>query len=165
MVNFESAANRVEITSVKQAVTFLGEHKIKQYVAIVAMTKLSADCTHELLTESLVRAKMMELLSMYKPFSSIKPVAFITGLLSNVSPILKCSLPKVINDLPLEKSIKLALLEKTGLLNDVLEIAKSFESTENQVNSKKLIAKYNVSEIDLLEDYHNSLKWCMTISP
>lgn len=164
LVNFESATNRVEITSVKQAVTFLGEHKIKQYVAIIAMTKLSSDCTNELLTESLVRAKMMEHLSMHKSFVSIQTAAFITGLLSNISAILKCPLSNILDNLPIERSIKEALLEKTGLLHEALEITKFFESPENRVHSQKLIAKHKISENDLVEDYHTSLRWCMGIS-
>lgn len=165
MVNLDSERNRVEITSVKQAVTFLGADKIKQYIAIIAMTKLASDCVNELLIEALIRAKMMELLSMYKPFLTVAKFAFITGLLSNVSAILRCSLPEILLKLPLAKEIKTAILERNGLLYEMLEITKHFENSLGDSVSQELIIKYEINELTLLEDYNNSLKWCFTICP
>lgn len=88
LVNLEAEQGRVEITSIKQAITFLGSEKIKQFIAIIAMSNLSSDCTSELLTESLVRGKMMEHISTYYVFSKIKDFAFITGIMSHIDAIL-----------------------------------------------------------------------------
>lgn len=160
LVNLKSEKNRIPINSVKQAVTFLGADKIKQFVAVIAMSRLSSDSVSELLLESITRAKMMELLSTYKYFSSIKQYAFMVGLLSNISAILECPLSKIILDLPLAKEIIDALLEQKGLLYEALELSKYFERSIKIANVENT---YGISEDDLLNEYHNALKWCSSI--
>ncbi len=160
LVNLKSEKNRIPINSVKQAVTFLGADKIKQFVAVIAMSRLSSDSVSELLLESITRAKMMELLSTYKYFSSIKQYAFMVGLLSNISAILECPLSKIILDLPLAQEIIDALLEQKGLLYEALELSKYFERSVKVANVENT---YGISEDDLLNEYHNALKWCGSI--
>ena len=162
LVNLETEQNRVAVTSIKQAVTFLGSKKIKQFIAIIAMSDLSSDCTNELLTESLVRGKMMEYIALSSAFSKIKDFAFITGILSHIGAIMNCPLEKIIYDLPLAEEIKTALLEKTGLLYEALEIAKYFESPYRQNDIFSIMTKYKVSEDILLNNYNDALKWYVT---
>jgi len=162
LVNLEAEQNRVEVTSIKQAVTFLGSKKIKQFIAIIAMSNLSSDCTDELLTESLVRGKMMEYIALSSAFSKIKDFAFITGILSHIGAIMKCPLEQIISELPLAKEIKTALVDKTGLLYQALEIAKYFESPYTKSDVFPIMTKYKVSEDILLDNYHDALKWYVT---
>lgn len=163
LVNISSEANRVEITSVKQAVTFLGTDKIKQYVAIIAMTNLSCDSAGELLTESLIRAKMMELISLYKPFLDIQPYAFITGLLSNVDVILKCPMSKVIENLSLSPQIEQALLNNQGKLYEALQLATYFERLPNNITSVDEMSGHVIADENLIDDYQNALRWYKSI--
>jgi EAL and modified HD-GYP domain-containing signal transduction protein len=166
LVNSESEPTRVDITSIKQAVTFLGADKIKQFIAVVAMSNLSSDCVGELLTNSLVRAKMMEYITVAPSFAVIKQFAFITGIMSHIDAILNCPIEKVITGLPLAIEIKTALIQKEGLLYEALEITKYFECIENKKNKtiSSLMHKHNISEEELLNSYHNSLKWCVETS-
>jgi c-di-GMP phosphodiesterase len=165
LVNMESEKNRVEITGIKQAITFLGADKIKQFIAIIAMSNLSTDGANELLTESLVRGKMMECIARSPAFSKIKGVAFITGMMSHIDAVLNCPLEKIIMDLPLSKEIKDALVNKEGLLSDALDIAKYFECSEAQDDTPPIMVKHNISECTLFDNYNESLKWCLTIYP
>jgi EAL and modified HD-GYP domain-containing signal transduction protein len=165
LVNMEAEKNRVEITSIKQAVTFLGADKIKQFIAIIAMSNLSSDSTNELLTGSLMRGKMMEYLSASSAFSAIKEFAFITGIMSHIDAILNCPIEKVLEDLPLAKEIKTALIKNKGLLYEALVIVKSFECTEDQQHIAELLSKHNISEEILLNNYYDTLKWCTVIRP
>ncbi|GAW96718.1 MULTISPECIES: EAL and HDOD domain-containing protein [Colwellia] len=165
LVNLEIEKNRVEISSIKQAVTFLGTDKIKQFIAIIAMSKLSSDCNNELLRESLVRGKMMEYISFSPAFLKIRGLAFITGVMSHIGAILNCSLEKIIMDLPLAEEIKTALVNKKGLLHDALEIAKHYEFSDNQYEPCTIMAKHDISEEMLLMNYHDALKWCCATCP
>lgn len=165
LVNIEAEQNRVEITSIKQAVTFLGADKIKQFIAIIAMSKLSSDSTSELLLESLVRGKMMEYVSTFPAFKKIREFAFITGILSHIDAILNCPLEKIITDLPLAKEIKMALINKDGLLYEALNIVKHFERVSPQQNSSDNLIKYGVSEQALLDSYQDALKWSLATYP
>ena len=159
LVNVEAEKNRVEITSIKQAVIFLGADKIKQFIAIIAMSKLSSDSTNELLKESLIRGKMMEYLSKSSAFSSIKEFAFITGIMSHIGTILQCPIEKILSVLPLAKEIKTALLNKEGLLYEALEVVKFFECIDARNDINKLMIKHGILEDDLLDNYHAALKW------
>jgi len=165
LVNLETEVNRVEITSIKQAVTFLGADKIKQFIAIITMSNLSSDCNNELLKESLVRGKMMEYISFSPAFLKIRGVAFITGIMSHIGAILNCPLEKIIMELPLAEEIKTALLSKKGVLFEALEIAKHYEFSENQYEACPIMAKHDISEEVLLMNYHDSLKWCLATCP
>ena len=165
LVNLEVEINRVEITSIRQAVTFLGSEKIKQFIAVIAMSNLSTDGASELLTESLVRGKMMEYLSQDSAFYKIEKYAFITGIMSNIDAILNCPIEKIITNLPLAIEIKMALIKKEGLLFEALEIVKYFEGIENQVEISGIMTKHGICEDNLLETYHESLKWCLTVCP
>jgi len=165
LVNLETQVNRVEVTSIKQAVTFLGADKIKQFIAIITMSNLSSDCNNELLKESLVRGKMMEYISFSPAFLKIRGVAFITGIMSHIGAILNCPLEKIIMELPLAEEIKTALLSKKGVLFEALEIAKHYEFSENQYEACPIMAKHDISEEVLLMNYHDSLKWCLATCP
>ncbi|MEY8212344.1 MAG: HDOD domain-containing protein [Gammaproteobacteria bacterium] len=160
LVNFETERNRIEIRSIKQAVTYLGSKKIKQFIAIIAMSKLSSDCNSELLMESLLRGKMMEYISFSPDFIKIRGVAFITGVMSHIGAILNCPIEKIIMDLPLAEEIKTALVSKRGLLHDALEIVKHYEFSETHEETCPIMAKHNISEEALLMHYHDALKWC-----
>lgn len=165
LVNMETEISRIEITSIKQAVTFLGSEKIKQFVAIIAMSNLSADSANELLTESLVRGKMMECIAQNPAFSKVRGVAFITGMMSQIDAILNCPIEKIILDLPLAKEIKSALINKEGLLSEALDIATYFECSDVQGDISSIMIKHDISEDTLFEDYNDSLNWCLTICP
>jgi len=160
LVNLETEKNRVEITSIKQAVTFLGSTKIKQYISIIAMSKLSSDANNELLRESLVRGKMMEYISFSPAFLKIRGVAFITGVMSHIGAILNCPIEEIIMDLPLAEEIKTALVGKTGLLYDALEISKHYEFSPTQDKTCPIMSKHDISEEALLMNYNDALKWC-----
>jgi len=165
LVNLETEKNRIEITSIKQAVTFLGADKIKQFIAIITMSNLSSDCNNELLRESLVRGKMMEYISFSPAFFKTRGLAFITGIMSHIGAILNFPSEEIIMDLPLAEEIKTALVGKKGILYDALEIVKHYEFSETQYETCPIMAKHDISEEMLLMNYHDSLKWCLATCP
>lgn len=159
LVNSASECGNIEITSIKQAITYLGTNKIKQYVAIISMSTLSSESPPELFMESLIRAKMMELISEEQP-SKLTEMAFLTGLLSNIDAILKVSMKDVINSLPFSKEIGLALVNKEGELYELLHLVKYYETSDR----KHIDDRMNLPESTILTCYHNSLKWGLSIA-
>tara|TARA_R110002124_G_scaffold207627_1_gene374084 strand:+ start:12094 stop:13305 length:1212 start_codon:yes stop_codon:yes gene_type:complete len=154
-----NSAGTVEITSVKQAVSFLGLEKIKQYVAIISMSQLSSDSPNELFAESLVRAKTMESLSLLPPFQSISHLGFITGLLSNLDAILQVEMKRLTNDLPIAPEIKQALLGNETLLTELLVLGKYFETKQPLDSVLTIMEKYDISFDSVLDAYQDSLEW------
>ena len=154
-----NSAGTVELTSVKQAVSFLGLEKIKQYVAIISMSQLSSDSPNELFAESLVRAKTMESLSLLPPFQSISHLGFITGLLSNLDAILQVEMKRLTNDLPIAPEIKQALLGNETLLTELLVLGKYFETKQPLDSVLTIMEKYDISFDSVLDAYQDSLEW------
>ncbi len=161
LVNNASESANVEITSIKQAITYLGTDKIKQYVAIISMSTLSSDSPNELLLESIVRAKTMEYISSKGEFKKVQSIAFITGILSNLDSILNSPLEDILEKLPLTNEVRTALINQEGLLFDLLVLAQNYEKPSSE-GAKDTLLKYDVSEEFHLECYHKALNWCMT---
>jgi len=163
LVNGTSECGIIKITSIKQAITYLGTNKIKQYVAIISMSTLSSQSPLEVFIESLVRGKMMEFIAEDEQFSHVKEKAFLTGVLSNLDAILNLSMKEVVNSFPFSPDIKLALLNQQGVLSELLELAKCYE-TPDLNNIEGLIKVSKIPESTLLKCYHDSLKWGASIA-
>lgn len=160
LVNSTSECGNIEITSIKQAITYLGTHKIKQYVAIISMSTLSSESPPELFIESLIRAKMMELLTEEKSFRKYSEVAFLTGILSNVEAILNVPMKDIVMSLPFSKDIGQALLHKEGALYELLALAKQYENPIRE----EVINTTGIPESSVLTSYYNALKWGLSIA-
>ena len=159
LVNSAGCNAAVEITSIKQAVSFLGLEKIKQYVSIISMSQLSSDSPNELFIESLIRAKAMENISISSAFKTISHLAFITGMLSHLDAILQVPMCELIIDLPLDNEIKQALLKHESLLAELLSLVKVFETKKPHENTLAVIEKHNLPVEFLCEAYQESLTW------
>ncbi len=162
LVNSAAECGKIEITSIKQAITYLGTNKIKQYVAIISMSTLSSDSPLELFVESLVRAKMMELIAEVSAFSHLKEKAFLTGILSNLDAILNLPMQKIMMDYTFSQDIKLALSKQQGALSELLEMAKHYEFSDTG-NVAHLVNTHDIAESTLLNCYCESLKWGMSL--
>jgi len=162
LVNSATECANKEITSIKQAITYLGADKVKQYIAIISMSTLSSDSPSELFNESIIRAKVMELIADIPAFKSVKEMAFITGIVSNLDAILTIPLVDIIASLPFPKEIELALLHQQGSLYQLLQLAKFFERPEEQ-DIGETLKMLNISENTLIKYFHAALKWTMAI--
>jgi EAL and modified HD-GYP domain-containing signal transduction protein len=162
LVNSAGECGNIEITSIKQAITYLGTNKIKQYVAIISMSTLSSDSPPELFVESLIRAKMMELIAEEAPFNHLKEKAFLTGIISNLDAILNLPMQKFVMDYIFSQDIKVALFKQQGALSELLDMAKYYEVSDN-VNAEHLVNTHNIPESTLLNCYYESLKWGVNV--
>jgi EAL and modified HD-GYP domain-containing signal transduction protein len=163
LVNSAAECGNIEITSIKQAITYLGTNKIKQYVAIISMSTLSSESPPELFVESLIRAKMMELIAEKTPFNHIKEKAFLTGILSHLDVILNLPMQKIVMDFVFSKDIKAALSHQQGALFELLELAKHYEVSGGD-DTTSFVNTYNIPELTLLNYYYESLKWGMNVT-
>ena len=116
-----------EISSIKQAITLLGERGIRSFLSLIAMTNLSQDKPDELIRSSIIRAKFCELMAnciVTRPDSS---ELFTLGLFSSIDAILDDTMENIMGKLPLSEAIKVALINGEGKLKPYLEMAKCYE--------------------------------------
>jgi EAL and modified HD-GYP domain-containing signal transduction protein len=115
------------ISSIRQAITFLGERGIRQFVSLVAMSKLSESKPTELIRTSIIRARMLELLAedLGKTNSSD---FFMLGLFSLIDAMLDNSMTYLVEQLPLTTPVKDALCKREGSMFGYLQAIESYET-------------------------------------
>jgi EAL and modified HD-GYP domain-containing signal transduction protein len=162
MVNNVSTGTNVEIESLKQAATYLGEEKLRQLIAILALSNLTSDKANEVCKQSLITAKLMQSLSTQNNFSSVHDFSFITGLLSSIEVILSMPVSEVLKTMPLAKPIEMALISNDGVLGDLLKLSTVFISDESE-NIQPLMSTYGISKEVLQQEFLNACEWCQTL--
>jgi len=121
---------RSEIHSVPHALSMLGERELRKWIAVVSVGVLADGKPDELMTVPLVRGRFCELLA---PLAGIAEQAndlFLMGLLSVMDAILDQPLDSILADLPVRSEIKEALVARTGLYWQLLEIATAYERAD-----------------------------------
>jgi len=162
LVNNVSTGTRVEITSLKQAAAYLGEDKLKQFVTILALSKLTSDKTSEVSRQSLITAKLMSTLATESAFVEISDFAFITGLLSAIEVIMSMPMSEIIKTMPLAKPIEDALVSHTGILGQLLELTTNY-ITGDGGNIQQLIDIYGLDANFIHKEFVNASNWCKSL--
>lgn len=162
LVNNVATGARVEITSLKQAAAYLGEDKLKQFVTILALSKLSTNKLSEVSKQSLITAKLMAALATESAFIEISDFAFITGLLSAIEVILSMPMNEIIKTMPLAKPIEDALVNHSGLLGKLLDLTTNY-ITGNGENIKQLTELYELDADFIHKEFVNASNWCKSL--
>ncbi len=114
-----------EIASVRQAVMLLGIQNIRKWATLISLGRLK-DCPMPLLLNSMVRAKMCELLAQELAYDKTDTY-FTAGLFSLLDAILETSMEDVIEHLPLSDDITEALLSRDGNIGNILDVSIAWE--------------------------------------
>ncbi|MBW3698557.1 HDOD domain-containing protein [Vibrio sp. T187] len=131
-VNSMSPRLEVTISSFRQALVYLGQDKLKMFVSLAVASYVSDKKPKELYNLSLQRAQFCQLMSRYHPFKSHSEQAFMIGLFSILDALLDLSLDSLVEQLPLSKMIKVALLRREGPYGILLALEESFELADWQ---------------------------------
>jgi EAL and modified HD-GYP domain-containing signal transduction protein len=164
MVNNVATGTRVEITSLKQATAYLGEEKLKQFVSILALSKLTTEQTDEVSKQALITGKLMSSIAEnHEKFASINDFSFITGLLSSLEVLLGLPLKEIIKTMPLAEPIENALIDRSGLLGELLDFTVQYITGNNaqiidQMNAYKLNSK------TLHQEFIDASLWCQQLT-
>jgi len=163
MVNNVATSARIEITSLKQAAAYLGEEKLRQFISILALSKLTSEHNDEISKQALITAKLMAAIANESPFKEISDFAFITGLLSALEIILGMPIQEIMKSMPLAQPIEKALINHDGLLGELLDLTTNY-ITGNDNNIQKLIANYKISPDFIQQEFVSASEWCREIS-
>lgn len=163
MVNNVSSGTKVEITSLKQASAYLGEDKLKQFVSILALSKLTSDKTDEASKQALITGKLMASLATNSAFKEISDFAFITGLLSAIEVILSMPINEIVKTMPLADPIKSALVDHEGLLGELLNLTTNYITGKGD-NIDELIKTYSLSSDFIQKEFIAASKWCKAVN-
>ena len=147
-----------EITSVRVAVSMLGQKDLTRWIQTTVIEKLCSDKPNELMRLSLLRAKFAENLAPVFGMAMRSQELFLTGLFSILDIILDCTMEEALSMVRVSGKIRAALLEHTGSLAEVLHFIVKYESAEWQEVSRQLVLK-NIEIPDVSHAWVSSLQW------
>ncbi len=147
-----------EITSVRVAVSMLGQKDLTRWIQTTVIEKLCSDKPNQLMRLSLLRAKFAENLAPVFGMAMRSQELFLTGLFSILDIILDCSMEEALSMVRVSGKIRTALLEHTGSLAEVLHFIVKYESAEWQEVSRQLVLK-NIEIPDVSHAWVSSLQW------
>lgn len=147
-----------EITSVRVAVSMLGQKDLTRWIQTTVIEKLCSDKPNELMRLSLLRAKFAENLAPVFGMAMRSQELFLTGLFSILDIILDCSMEEALSMVRVSGKIRTTLLEHTGSLAEVLHFIVKYESAEWQEVSRQLVLK-NIEIPDVSHAWVSSLQW------
>ncbi|MGD8845240.1 MAG: HDOD domain-containing protein [Desulfobacteraceae bacterium] len=158
---FFSTAQR--ISSIQQALVYLGESEIRRFVSLVAMSNLAEGKPGELIRASCIRGKFCELIGGYVKERATGSELFTLGMFSLIDAILDHPMGKVMNALPLSEDIKTALVERKGRLSGYLFLAETYEKGQ-WPQMAKICRVMDIDEQKLPELYQQACQWSNTFS-
>jgi len=163
MVNNVATGTRVEITSLKQATSYLGEEKLKQFVSILALSKLTTDKTDEISKQALITGKLMSSIASHHAFASVRDYAFITGLLSSIEVLLGIPIKDVVKTMPLAKPIENALIDRSGILGELLDFTIHYITGQN-IDIAEQMQSFELNSETLHEEFVEASLWCQQLT-
>ncbi|MEE4164637.1 MAG: EAL domain-containing protein [Desulfocapsaceae bacterium] len=147
-----------KIESVKHAIAYLGEKELRRFLLLVVISEIASDQPLELIRLVLVRAKFCELLGEASPYHSNSNELFMLGLFSALDTMLKSTMKKVMEKLPLSKEVKEALSEGSGIYAKFLKTAIAFERTQSTVVFDN-IEELQIKKETIQKSYVTALKY------
>ncbi len=150
------------ISSIKQAIVFLGSQGIRQFVSLIVVAKLSESKPDELIRSSVIRARFLEQLAENTGLEN-PGNCFILGLFSHIDAMLDHSMQYLMEQLPLNNAIKESLTSHKGELAIFLRAIEEYESGEWE-NFESIIRTLGVDPAKIPEFYLDALGWADSIS-
>jgi EAL and modified HD-GYP domain-containing signal transduction protein len=151
-VNSAAFGLKNKMSSIKQAIVYLGLQRLKNWVCLLAMTG-NPNKSSELIQTGLVRAKMCELIADERDLPE-KDSFFVVGLFSILDAVLDQSLNDILETMPLEDHLNRAMLEREGDMGNALDCSISCEQCKFEG-----IEFPNINKERLYEIYRDAMIW------
>ncbi|MCU1341230.1 MAG: diguanylate phosphodiesterase [Candidatus Acidoferrum typicum] len=153
---------RCEIDSIPHALSMLGERELRKWIAVVCVGVMAGGKPDELMTVPLVRGRFCELLAPLAGMPGHANDLFLLGLLSVMDAILDQPLATILEELPIRHEIKDALIARTGLYWNLLEITTAHERADWEAISA-LARRLGIREGQIPEIYVSAVDWASAL--
>lgn len=157
-INNPTINKRYKISSLRHALTYMGEVEIKKFVALLALANLGDNKPMELIHLSLVRAKFCDLLAQEMHLGDNPPTGFLVGLFSLLDGLLDQQMQDILQQLPLVDKVKDALLGKENTLSQYLQLARCFESA-TWLRARQLCDAMGVNQKQIHNLFNQAIIW------
>jgi len=150
----------LEIKSVRHAMAILGERELRRWIRLVVTVSAAEQKCSELVLTGLGRARFCELLSAQLGSGSD---LFLMGLLSVMDAILEVPMDVVLEQVPVEKETKLALLGQASSLRPLYQLMLAQESGEWDA-TVRLAGELKLSDEDVADKWWQAMQWAQNVT-
>ncbi len=124
-INSARFARLSPLSSIRQAIAFLGEREFRTFVTLLASACLNDDKPDELIRMSIIRARFLEQIATGNKAESRE--RFLLGLFSLIDAMLDREMAQVVGGLSLSPALEDALIHRRGDLAPWLRLVESYE--------------------------------------
>jgi c-di-GMP-related signal transduction protein len=160
-INSAFFAKAQKISSIQQALVYMGEAEIRRFVSLIAMSNLARGKPGELIRAACIRGKFCELLGGIITQPVQPSELFTLGMFSLIDAILDQPMERVMKELPLANDIKTALIDRQGRLIGYLLLVETHEKGQWE-QMARVAQVMKVSEEELPKIYLEACKWSNT---
>jgi c-di-GMP-related signal transduction protein len=151
-------ARASKVSSVKQALVYLGEKEIRRFISLIAMSRLADGKPSELIRAACIRGKFCELLGVDAQEQISASEMFTLGMFSLIDAAIDQPMETILNELPLSRPIKLALIHAKGRLAGYIALVQSYETGQwHRVSRLATALKLNLGTLPTL--YLQACQW------
>ena len=159
LLNYINSAHfsRIQpISSIRQAISFLGEKQFKMFVSLVATSKLAGEKPTELIRLSIIRARFLEQVA--NALNMDTNEMFLLGLFSLIDAMLDQKMVTILKKLPLTTNLNMALSDRSGDLRYYLRLVETYESG-NWVAFRYAQKLIGLDAETIVEFYMDAITW------
>lgn len=153
-VNTVYQKGRRTIQSIEQAVARIGLDELKRWSYLMLLREMQTSESKELIKQSVIRGKMMELIAEDTNSGVLPFDAFITGIFSSLDVILDETMQTLIAELPVAPPVKAALLGESNGLRMLLEDVIAYE---------RLTIPIHNTDSDWAQYYVDAIRWSRSL--
>jgi c-di-GMP-related signal transduction protein len=150
---------RNKIKSIPHALSFIGINEMYQWISLMLLKDIQNVENAELVKQSLIRGKFMELLAFELYPKAENSEFYFTGIFSSIDVLLNSQMEQVLKGLPLSVNIKNALL---GMDNDPRRLL-NFVMNWEKAHWEKTVDQYPMRN-KYMDLYIKALKWAKKLN-
>jgi len=144
------------ISSITQAISYLGEKGFKLFVSLIATSMLAENKPNALVKLAVTRARFLQLIGIELKKDSSE--MFLLGLFSLMDAMLDRNMKEIFKQLPLTEKVNAALIDRTGELYVFIRLIETYE-TGNWVAFRYAQKKSGVENSKILDFYLEAIAW------
>ncbi len=149
---------RKKITSIQYALSYIGLKELYQWISLMMLKDFQAVENAEMLKLSIVRGKLMELLSGFLHKKASRSEYYLTGMFSFIDVLLNRPMDQIMQGLPFSDQVKQALCGEDNELRQMLNYVVACENGDwNNPDNQEMMDQ--VSATKYMELYFNAIKW------
>jgi EAL and modified HD-GYP domain-containing signal transduction protein len=149
---------RSRITTVRQAVVYLGLAGLRTWVTVLILADVGVDHPLELIVRSVERGRFCELLGLAAGLEARRHDISLLGLFSLIDAIIRRPLDEALAEVPLADDVAAAIRGQPNELGNLLALAKSYERAEWPA-VERLVGRLALDHADVPAMYLEAIAW------